>query len=81
MKHDAGVMGFRAHLRAYGIFLRGHATCFSMTQRHVMSVRAHLWLRIVGLAIILAAQFGPRMWGAAGGSSSLGAKIATAEAR
>jgi hypothetical protein len=27
-----------------------------------MSQRAHFWLRIVGLAVILAAEFGPRFW-------------------
>jgi hypothetical protein len=27
-----------------------------------MSQRAHFWLRIVGLAVILAAEFGPRLW-------------------
>jgi hypothetical protein len=27
-----------------------------------MSQRAHFWLRIVGLAAILAAEFGPRLW-------------------
>jgi hypothetical protein len=28
----------------------------------IMSQRAHFWLRIFGLAIILALQFGPRIW-------------------
>jgi hypothetical protein len=27
-----------------------------------MSERSHFWLRIVGLAVILAAQFGPKLW-------------------
>jgi uncharacterized membrane protein len=27
----------------------------------IMSQRAHFWLRIVGLAVILAAEFGPRL--------------------
>jgi hypothetical protein len=27
-----------------------------------MSQRAHFWLRILGLAAILAAEFGPRLW-------------------
>ena len=27
-----------------------------------MSPQAHFWLRIFGLALILAAEFGPRMW-------------------
>jgi hypothetical protein len=49
-----------------------------------MSVRAHLWLRIVGLAIIIAAQFGPRMWTASTGANSgqaAAAKVASAETR
>ncbi|HEX4448834.1 MAG TPA: hypothetical protein VH044_18960 [Polyangiaceae bacterium] len=27
-----------------------------------MSERSHFWLRVVGLAVILAAEFGPRLW-------------------
>jgi len=27
-----------------------------------MTQRAHFWLRIVGLAVILAAEFGPRLF-------------------
>ncbi len=27
-----------------------------------MSQRAHFWLRIAGLTVILAAEFGPRLW-------------------
>jgi hypothetical protein len=27
-----------------------------------MTQRAHFWLRIAGLAIILALEFGPRVW-------------------
>jgi hypothetical protein len=48
-----------------------------------MSVRAHFWLRIAGLVIILAAQFGPRIWApsSAGATTPSGAKIASAEAR
>ena len=43
-----------------------------------MSQRAHFWIRIVGLAAILAAEFGPRMWSA--GASAVnpqGARVAT----
>jgi hypothetical protein len=29
-----------------------------------MSQRSHFWLRIVGLTVILAAEFGPRLWSA-----------------
>jgi hypothetical protein len=34
-----------------------------------MSQRAHFWLRIVGLTVIVAAQFGPRLWSAAASAS------------
>jgi hypothetical protein len=34
-----------------------------------MSSRAHFWLRIFGLSVILAAQFGPRLWTAAAGNA------------
>ncbi|HEX8796894.1 MAG TPA: hypothetical protein VF765_38345 [Polyangiaceae bacterium] len=27
-----------------------------------MSQRAHFWLRITGLAVILACEFGPKLW-------------------
>jgi hypothetical protein len=27
-----------------------------------MTHRAHFWLRLAGLALILAAEFGPRLW-------------------
>jgi hypothetical protein len=30
-----------------------------------MSQRAHFWLRILGLGLILAAEFGPRLWSSA----------------
>jgi hypothetical protein len=28
----------------------------------MLTQRAHFWLRIVGLAVILAAEFAPRLW-------------------
>jgi hypothetical protein len=46
-----------------------------------MSVRAHFWLRLAGLAIILTAQFGPRIWASASPGPSIGAKMASADAR
>jgi hypothetical protein len=42
-----------------------------------MSQRAHFWIRIIGLAAILAAQFGPRLWNA-GTAGSQGASVAVA---
>jgi len=27
-----------------------------------MSQRSHFWLRVIGLVVILAAEFGPRLW-------------------
>jgi hypothetical protein len=35
----------------------------------IMSQRAHFWLRIVGLTLILAAEFGPRLLTGNGGST------------
>jgi len=46
---------------------------------HPMSERAHFWLRIVGLALILATQFGPRL--IAGGSGASARVTAAAIAR
>jgi hypothetical protein len=46
-----------------------------------MSARAHFWLRVVGLTVIIAAQFGPRVWSASGGGQGPGAKMASAETR
>jgi len=43
-----------------------------------MSQRAHFWLRIVGLAVILAAEFGPRLWSGAAGPQP--ARVASASA-
>jgi hypothetical protein len=31
----------------------------------MLSPRSHFWLRFVGLALILAAEFGPRLWSSA----------------
>lgn len=40
-----------------------HASCFGVCSSSItMSHRAHFWLRLVGLALILAAEFGPRLW-------------------
>jgi hypothetical protein len=30
-----------------------------------MSQRSHFWLRVIGLTVILAAEFGPRLWNSA----------------
>jgi hypothetical protein len=46
-----------------------------------MSVRTHFWLRVAGLALILAAQFGPRIWTSSGAAATSGSKIASADAR
>jgi hypothetical protein len=35
-----------------------------------MSERSHFWLRFVGVAIILAAEFGPKLWSSAQSVSS-----------
>ena len=31
-------------------------------QAVAMSQRSHFWIRLVGLALILAAEFGPKLW-------------------
>jgi hypothetical protein len=41
-----------------------------------MSHRAHFWLRLVGLTLILAAEFGPRLW--AGNASPSPTPVAAA---
>ena len=43
-----------------------------------MSQRAHFWLRIAGLSLILAAEFGPRLW--TPGVSPAQASVASATA-
>jgi hypothetical protein len=35
-----------------------------------MSTRAHFWFRIVAVATIVAAQFGPRVWAGSGAANS-----------
>lgn len=35
-----------------------------------MSQRAHFWIRIAGLALILAAEFGPKLWSSAQAAAS-----------
>jgi hypothetical protein len=42
----------------------------------VMSQRTHFWLRVIGCAAILAAQFGPRFWSAMPASQN--ARVAAA---
>jgi hypothetical protein len=44
-----------------------------------MSQRAHFWLRIVGFAVILALEFGPRVW--TGSSAMSYGRIAAANPR
>jgi hypothetical protein len=38
-----------------------------------MSTRAHFWFRIAAITAIILAQFGPRLWNGATGSSPAGA--------
>ena len=44
-----------------------------------MSSRVHFWLRILSLATILAAQFGPRIWAPAGSGQAV--KVAVTDNR
>jgi hypothetical protein len=46
------------------------------SQSSTMTHRAHFWLRLVGLTLILAAEFGPRLW--AGSAPPAPTPIATA---
>lgn len=41
-----------------------HVSCFvaSRDGQQMLSQRAHFWLRIVGLTVILACEFGPKLW-------------------
>jgi hypothetical protein len=72
-KRDAGVMAVgkvSLHLRDFRV---RHVLCFDCEwsfQVSLISPRAHLCLRLVGLAIILVAEFGPRLWSAASASTS-----------
>lgn len=43
-----------------------------------MSQRAHFWLRIVGLAVILAAEFGPRVLSSGPGAHATDASVTAA---
>ncbi len=55
--HDAGAMA------AIGFFIEIDANCPAARRVHFqrsMSRRAHLWLRIIGLAMIVGAQMLPR---------------------
>jgi hypothetical protein len=49
-----------------------------VTSGFIMSQRTHFWLRVVGLAVILAAQFGPRLWTNAAGPTPANAAVAAA---
>ena len=47
-----------------------HVPCLGMVASStIMSHRTHFWLRLVGLTLILAAEFGPRAWAARAGSA------------
>jgi hypothetical protein len=42
---------------------RRHDACFrELPSSSIMSQRAHFWIRIAGLVVILAAEFAPRLW-------------------
>jgi hypothetical protein len=54
-----------------------HGACLSvLSSSRIMTHRAHFWLRLVGLTLILAAEFGPRLW--AGSAPPAPTPIATA---
>jgi hypothetical protein len=61
-RYDAGVMGNGLGSSADPAILRRHALCFRLNQSSIaMSQKVHFWLRIVGLVVILALEFGPRI--------------------
>jgi hypothetical protein len=43
----------------------------------MLTQRAHFWLRIVGLTLILAAEFAPRLW--AGVATPAAARVAAVD--
>jgi hypothetical protein len=51
------VFRWNRHLRASARRMLGVLSTSS-----TMSQRAHFWLRIAGLTLILVAEFGPRLW-------------------
>jgi hypothetical protein len=55
-------MAHGASCRAIGLNRERHVACLFDCSEAVMSQRAHFWLRIAGLAVILAAEFAPRLW-------------------
>jgi hypothetical protein len=42
-----------------------------------MSDQAHFWLRLVGLSVILALEFGPRVWGSPPAPTTSTASVAS----
>jgi hypothetical protein len=42
-----------------------------------MSDQAHFWLRVVGLSVILALEFGPRLWASPQAPTSITASVAS----
>jgi hypothetical protein len=64
-------MGRARSFSAIAVFCARHVACFCaeivpVAEQHPMTQRAHFWLRIAGLALILAAEFGPRLWATGG---------------
>jgi hypothetical protein len=68
--------GARAGFQAARGVLRSSA---SIGVGRMMSQRAHFWLRLLGLAVILAAELGPRLCTGTAGPQP--ARIASASAR
>jgi hypothetical protein len=64
---------------ACGLSGGGTARALSLRSGSTMSQRAHFWLRILGLAAILAAEFGPRLWSNASNVSPASVSAAVAD--
>jgi hypothetical protein len=45
-----------------------------------MTHRTHFWLRLVGLTLILAAEFGPRVWSSMASGNPVPAQASVASA-
>jgi hypothetical protein len=56
-------MAARAEFAREPVIRARHVACLvELQDGSSMSQRAHFWLRIAGLAVILACEFGPKLW-------------------
>jgi hypothetical protein len=56
-------MAARAEFPREAVIRARHVACLvACRDEKQMSQRAHFWLRIAGLTVILACEFGPKLW-------------------